>query len=149
MDSLSAASLTSLQLNLAHWQAMLAHVQSLAPEEACGLLAGTRQGESALVRAVYPVENSQHSPVRFHMEPAGQLAAFLDMEQAGQELVGIFHSHPGGPETPSPADLAEAYYPEAAYLIWFPAPAGWTCLAYQIGGRQVRTVELTLLPEQE
>jgi proteasome lid subunit RPN8/RPN11 len=48
------------------------------------------------------------------------------------DLVGIYHSHPSGPEMPSVTDVAEAYYPEAIYLIWSGANGEWTCRGFTI-----------------
>ena len=45
------------------------------------------------------------------------LARMIDFEDAGLELVAIYHSHPRGPETPSPIDIARATYPDSVYLI--------------------------------
>jgi proteasome lid subunit RPN8/RPN11 len=39
------------------------------------------------------------------------------MREAGLEHLGIYHSHPQGPATPSPRDVERAYYPEAAYFV--------------------------------
>ncbi|MGH2417959.1 MAG: Mov34/MPN/PAD-1 family protein, partial [Candidatus Limnocylindria bacterium] len=36
---------------------------------------------------------------------------------AGQDLVGIFHSHTHTPAVPSPTDLRSAQYPDAFYLV--------------------------------
>jgi proteasome lid subunit RPN8/RPN11 len=47
------------------------------------------------------------------------------MEAQGLEMVGIYHSHPHGPDSPSPTDIAEAYYPDAVYLIWFRQDGEW------------------------
>ncbi len=41
----------------------------------------------------------------------------VEFAEAGLELVAIYHSHPRGPETPSPADVERAFYPDAVYLI--------------------------------
>ena len=39
---------------------------------------------------------------------------------AGLQLLGIYHSHPHGVNEPSRADVARAYYPDAAYFIISP-----------------------------
>jgi proteasome lid subunit RPN8/RPN11 len=41
----------------------------------------------------------------------------LDLEERGLEMLAIYHSHPHGPETPSTSDIAQATYPESAYVI--------------------------------
>jgi proteasome lid subunit RPN8/RPN11 len=96
----------SLFLTKEQLQRMIAHVDAHAPLEACGLLAGL----NSKVDAVIEVVNQARSEVRFEMEPVGQLKAFEWIDAKGLELVGIFHSHPAGPETVSPTDIAEAAY---------------------------------------
>ncbi len=105
---------------------MRAHVVACLPEEACGLLGG-RAGE---IRMVLPVLNALGSASRFRMDPEGQLAAMGRIEQEGEEIIGIYHSHPSGPPHPSGTDLAEDSYPDAAQLIWFPTAQGWDCAAF-------------------
>ena len=103
----------TLRLRAAHYAAMLAHLRSAYPEEACGLMAGV-DGE---VLRLYAVENRLHSPMAYEMEPLQQLQALQHMEDAGWELLAIYHSHPHGPEIPSAQDVAHAYYPDALHVI--------------------------------
>ena len=105
--------MTSLILPRTLLEEMLAHVISLWPEEACGLVGGL-DGRAA---RLYPVENTRHSPVAFEMEPLQQIKAMLAMEAEGLELIAIYHSHPDGPARPSATDVANAYYPNAVQLI--------------------------------
>lgn len=127
-----------LRISANSWQAMLQHVRSCLPEEACGLLGG--DGEQVTV--VLPVENLSHSSVRFRMEPAAQVRALLHLDEAGQDLVGIFHSHPAGPPAPSITDAREAAYPEAAYLVWSPEGQGWRCEAFRMDAGRFMPIEL-------
>lgn len=92
---------------------MLEYVDEHVPLEACGLLAG----KNDRAEKVIPVRNQAQSPVRFVMDPYEQLQAFDWIESNGLELLGIFHSHPAGPETASQTDIAEAAY-EVVHLIW-------------------------------
>jgi proteasome lid subunit RPN8/RPN11 len=153
---------------------MQAHVQQCVPEEACGLLAGTTTENEVRIKAVLPVENALHSPVRFRMEPYAQLAALNWIEARGYLLAGIFHSHPNGPPHPSATDLAEAFYPEAAYLIWYRPSSGgsleermlndpmmpqrpsiqddsrvWTCRAYRVSASGFEGVKYHLLTDEQ
>src|ERR1044072_7639326 len=96
-----------------HWQEMLEYIQQHAPLESCGLLAG----KNDRVEKVIFVQNQAQGPVRFVMDPYEQLNAFQWMEANGLDLVGIFHSHPTGPEIASATDIAEAAY-QAVHLIW-------------------------------
>ncbi len=128
----------TLTLSEEHCTAILAHAEAERPNEACGLLAG----KAGRVRRVYKMENIHHSPTVYEMNPAQQLAAFLDMEAAGWELLAIYHSHPAGPAEPSPTDIAQAYYPESIYVIVSPAPGG----TWQVRGFIIGTEQLTEVP---
>ena len=127
----------TLALSAAQWAAILRHVQSEAPNEACGLLGGT----AGRVQQVYPVENAAHSPWTYRMEAGAQVRAMLEIEAAGWELLAIFHSHPAGPPVPSGTDVAQAYYPDSIYLILAPGEAGeWQGRAFNITAEGVSEV---------
>jgi len=83
------------------------------PNECCGLLAG-RNGR---VERIYRGTNVDHSPYTYLMDPKEQLAAFKDMDAAGLDLLGIYHSHTHTPAYPSKTDVAKAFYPDALYVI--------------------------------
>jgi proteasome lid subunit RPN8/RPN11 len=121
-----------LTLSEQHLAALWAQAEAELPNEACGLLAGL----GGRVYRVYPVENIRHSPTEYEMDPGQQIAAFLDLEAAGWEVSGIYHSHPAGPDRPSPTDIAQAYYPDSIYVIVSPtaAPGGPGGPAWQVRG---------------
>ena len=102
-----------LTITQKHWQEMLDHVAQQAPLEGCGLLAG----KNDRVEEVIPIPNQAQSPVRFVMDPYEQLRAFDWIESNNLDLLGIFHSHPTGPEIASATDVAEAAY-DVVHLIW-------------------------------
>lgn len=83
------------------------------PNEACGLLAG----KDGVATKIFQMTNAEHSPVIYRMEPAEQLRVFNEMDEAGLDLVAIYHSHTRSPAYPSSTDVQLAYYPEAVYLI--------------------------------
>ena len=105
--------MTVLELSRDQAKALITHAQEEAPNECCGLLAG-RNGR---VERVYPGTNVDHSPYTYLMDPKEQLAAFKDMEAAGLDLVGIYHSHTHTAAYPSRTDVAKAFYPDALYVI--------------------------------
>lgn len=129
-----------LTLTTAQWQSITAHLTSELPNEACGLLAG-REGRA---QRVYLVANAARSPVRFSMAPEELIRAIIEIEDNGWELIGIFHSHPAGPPTPSATDIAEAYYPDSAYVICCPAEGGWQARAFEIRDGAVREMGLQI-----
>jgi proteasome lid subunit RPN8/RPN11 len=117
----------SLSLTKKQLKQMIAHVDSRAPLEACGLLAGL----NSKVETVIEVTNQAQSAVRFVMDPIEQLNAFEWIESNGQELIGIFHSHPTGPETVSPADIAQAAY-AVVYIILARVDNDWRARGFWI-----------------
>jgi proteasome lid subunit RPN8/RPN11 len=136
-----------LQLSQAHLEEMRAHIDSCAPNEACGLLAGTGN----IVKMVLPIANQEHGPSRFRMDARGQLRGFRSMEEAGFELVGIFHSHPAdfGSQTnpvpgPSATDIREAAYP-VVQVIWFRQQGLWIARGFWIEDGHVATVPLQIV----
>lgn len=113
------------------------------PEEACGLLSGEiTAGLTYFAKEIYEMTNMLHSPVRYRLDPAEQIAVFERMDAQGQDLVGIYHSHPHGPPHPSPTDIAEATYPETVYIIWSPSAGRWSCRAFLIRDHKVSEVEI-------
>jgi proteasome lid subunit RPN8/RPN11 len=122
------------------WEEMRLEVMQHVPEEACGLLAGLKNQ----VRIILPIANELHSPVRFRMAARDQLKAFEQIDQAGLELLGIYHSHPNGPDRPSATDIAEAFYPEVVYLIWSPQDRDWSCHAFNIRDGQFQAATLSV-----
>jgi len=130
-----------IALMRAHYEQMLADCQKRVPIEACGLVAGAN-GKST---AVFALENVLNSPVRYRIDPAEQLQVFNGIDESGWELLAIYHSHPAGPPYPSPTDIAEAGYPDTAYLIWTIQGGGWSCRAFMIWDDRVSEVELKIL----
>jgi proteasome lid subunit RPN8/RPN11 len=129
-----------LVLTYAQWVVLCAEVERIAPEEACGLLAG----QGSRIEAVIPVTNALHSQVRYRMDPAEQVKAFLEIERRGWELIGIYHSHPVGPDVPSQTDKAEAFYPESVYLILSGQTGRWQVRGFFIRNDQVDEVPVRI-----
>jgi proteasome lid subunit RPN8/RPN11 len=127
----------SLSLTKTQLQKMIAHAESLAPLEACGLLAG--KGSS--VESVIEVTNRAQSPVRFVMDPIEQLQAFEWIESRGLDLLGIYHSHPAGPETVSPTDIADSAY-AVVNLVLSRVDDVWRARGFWIENENVREVAL-------
>jgi proteasome lid subunit RPN8/RPN11 len=132
-----------LKLKLEHWQTMRRHVSAQAPLEACGLLAGKQNSVESVLR----VRNAEQSPVRFRMDAQEQYHAFEWIDAQGLDLVGIFHSHPSGPETASPTDISEAAY-EVVNIIWSRKKQIWTARGFWIEKGLVTEVDLQVMTEE-
>jgi proteasome lid subunit RPN8/RPN11 len=129
----------SLTLTEKQLQQMISHVDLHAPLEACGLLAG----RNSRVECVIEVTNQAQSAVRFEMDPIQQFKAFEWIEANGLDLVGIFHSHPAGPETVSPTDVAEAAY-EVVHIILARVDGVWHPRGFWIKDGSVSEVDLQI-----
>jgi proteasome lid subunit RPN8/RPN11 len=102
-----------IQLERRFFDEIVAHCQGEYPNEACGLVAGK---EGIPVRVI-PMRNADASPGTYRLEPTEQLRVFEEIEDEGQEMFAIFHSHTHSEAYPSPTDRRQAFYPEARYLI--------------------------------
>ncbi len=80
---------------------------------------------------------------RYLIAPREQLRAFREMDDHGDELVAIYHSHPASQPYPSPTDRAEAHYPEAVYVLISLRTQTPEVRAYLIADDMVREVSLT------
>jgi proteasome lid subunit RPN8/RPN11 len=125
------AAAESLALPAALRQRMLEHALGNPAEEVCGLVGG-RGGTPA---HYYPVANdAPDRSRRFLMNPGEQIAAMRRMRNAGEDLLGIFHSHPAAPAEPSAVDLELAAYPGTVYFIASLAGASTDLRAYRFDG---------------
>jgi len=70
---------------------------------------------------------------RYVIDPREQLKAFRSIDAAGEELIGIYHSHPVSQPYPSPTDRAEAHYPDAVYVLVSLRTATPEVRAFRIG----------------
>lgn len=82
------------------------------------------------------------------MNAREQLRAFRAIEEAGLQLVGIFHSHPSvssGQLAPSATDIQEAAYP-VVQVIWFQQAGSWTVRGFWIEEGRAAPVTLQVDP---
>ena len=103
----------TLELPGAIRDAIVAHALSDFPFETCGLLGG-RDG---VVTSHHLVPNAARSMTFYTMEPRALLAAMDAIDDDGEDLLGIWHSHTHTEAFPSPTDVELAFYPEASYVL--------------------------------
>lgn len=94
---------------------MLLHARAEVPYEACGLLSGSLADGAA--RAYHPARNADASPYVYTVHPEDLVRIVFGIEDAGDDLVAIFHSHTHTPAIPSPTDRRQAQYPDAFYVL--------------------------------
>ena len=95
---------------------LIAEARATPEVECCGLLAG--RGE--VISLLFPARESTPRASAYEISPRELFAFFRRMREEHLEHLGIYHSHPRGENSPSPSDVALAYYPDAAYFIVSP-----------------------------
>ena len=95
-----------------------AHGEQAYPEEGAGFMLGSA-GEDRSVQAIFPLSNAREDAARqnrYLITPLDYVKAEGEAERLGLSLVGVFHSHPDHPNSPSEFDREWAQ-PYFSYLI--------------------------------
>lgn len=92
---------------------IVAHARREAPNECCGMVAA-RDG---LALRVYECVNTAASPFRYELDPREQYRVEMEIDDAGEDLGAIYHSHTRSDPVPSQTDVNLAFHPHALYLI--------------------------------
>ena len=99
------------------YEKMIAYAEKQAPIEACGLLGGRIEGDVKIIKKVFYLTNTDHSPEHYYLAPQEQFAVVRELRAEGWVLLGNWHSHPASPSRPSEEDKRLAFDPRASYLI--------------------------------
>jgi [CysO sulfur-carrier protein]-S-L-cysteine hydrolase len=134
---------------------LVAHAREEAPNECCGLIGGVG-GEA---RTVYRARNAEASALRYNLDPQDQFRIMSEIEERGEELAAIYHSHTASPGYPSQTDInlalmdrrengevvgQEPLFPGVLYLIASLAEGEAPLRGYRIDPEGVTEVELTI-----
>ena len=117
---------------------LLAHARDDVPNECCGLVGGN----DGVAKSVYRARNAEASPLRYNLDPQDQFRIMTEMDERGEELSAIYHSHTASPAYPSQTDINLASYPDALYLIVSLAEGEEPLRGYRIEDGKVNEVEL-------
>jgi proteasome lid subunit RPN8/RPN11 len=81
------------------------------PRETCGLLVGRTRGERVEVGTAVCARNlnTERARDRYEIDPRDFLAADRLARERGDEIVGVWHSHPDHPAEPSETDRLAAW----------------------------------------
>ena len=130
------------------YELILEHAKSCVPEEACGLIAGIKNGDDKEIKKVYILTNIDHSNEHFSLDPKEQLAAVKDMRANGLVPLGNWHSHPSSPSRPSDEDIKLAYDPNASYMIMSLMAENPVINSFHIEGGQVTKEDLRIYSDE-
>ena len=94
-------------------QELVDHAVADLPNECCGMIAGA----DGVATAVHRATNSEGSPFMYVMDPREQLRIMDAIDDAGEDLLAIYHSHTRSAAYPSRTDVELAFFPNTLYLI--------------------------------
>ena len=95
-------------------QNLLHHAQQTPEQEVCGLISS----QNNIPLHCYPIKNTADKPESFfNLDAQQQIQAMANMRDNNEQLFAIYHSHPTAPAIPSNADIEQANYPDALYII--------------------------------
>ncbi len=93
---------------------IVAHALEDRPNECCGMVSGSNGTATEVFRA----RNALASPFSFDMEAADQIGIYTTIEERGEEIAAIYHSHTKSPAEPSQQDRNQAkLWPDPVWLI--------------------------------
>ena len=78
------------------WDVMVEHARKTYPNECCGAMFGSDDGELKLVTEATPLENAfaGEQAERYEIRPQDLATADAEATRRGLVLIGIYHSHP-------------------------------------------------------
>ena len=78
------------------WREMVNHAQAAFPNECCGAMLGTIDGQTKTVAVALVLDNVSSGSQRAHYElrPEDLLRADREARERKLDLIGIYHSHP-------------------------------------------------------
>ena len=121
---------------------IVAHARAEAPNECCGMVGGS----DGRATRVYRARNAEASPLRYTIHPQDQFRITMEIEERGEQIAAIYHSHTSSPAEPSQTDINLAEnWPDPLYLICSLAePEAPSARGFSIRDGRVEEVKLDL-----
>jgi [CysO sulfur-carrier protein]-S-L-cysteine hydrolase len=92
---------------------LIDHARTEAPNECVGVITA-RDGAA---QRVITATNAAASPLRYELDPRELLRIHEAIDDSGDDLGAIYHSHTRSDPVPSQTDINLAFYPDALYVI--------------------------------
>lgn len=102
-----------LHLHQEHLDQMVAHAYKGLPNEACGLLVGRSDDDTAV--RFEPTRNAAESSRIYSIDGLEQMKIERAAEAEGMAIIGVMHSHTHTTAYPSPTDVAQAEWLDPAW----------------------------------
>jgi len=133
-----------LHLSVIDMDTLYKHADNNLPLEAAALLFGQVSESSVVVNRIELVQNEASSDrTSFAVNPEEQYRLLVEAEERGEDLIGIFHSHPA-PPFPSSRDQQNMKLNPVVWLIASKDSGDWVSKAFLMEDNQVKEVDLHL-----
>lgn len=131
-------------------QAVIDAAREGLPNEACGLLVGrTYAADGGTSERYVALTNAAASPYRYLIDPQEQLRVWLELEDTGEAVWAIVHSHVASAAEPSATDIGLAFFPDSLYVICSLADEKPTLRGWSIRDGTVTEVQLAVTTSEE
>jgi len=103
----------TVQLPQHIYDEIIAHAREGKPEEICGIL----RGRGMVAYELFRGRNVARERIENYEVDEQTLLLQFKFENSGDEMMGVYHSHPVSVAYPSATDAWNATYPDSIYLI--------------------------------
>ena len=116
--SRSTSPVAEAPISAALLQEVIDAVREGLPNEACGLLVADQYAaDGGAPSRFMGLGNAAESPYRYMIDPQEQLTAWTQIEDGGEVVWAIVHSHVASVAEPSQTDVGLAFFPDSLYVI--------------------------------
>ena len=123
------------------------HAENCLPLESVALLFGVIEEHSVVVKRIECVRNeSDNAATSFYVNPEEEYQLLIDAEARGEELVGIFHSHPAAP-MPSSSDLNNMRLNPVVWLIASKTSGVWNSNGFVLDDTAAVEIPITIIAD--
>lgn len=133
-----------LVLSQAHLDELLSHATQIPHLECCGYLLGLVKNQDNLLQSIIPMQNAHPTPrTHFAFSPLDQLKVAQSIRNTNLQIIGIYHSHPSSPPTPSEEDKRFAFFTNQSFFI-ISLQNGITFASYRINANEVKKEKIMI-----
>jgi proteasome lid subunit RPN8/RPN11 len=85
-----------IDIESAAWDDMVAHAEATYPNECCGAMLGSADGDNKTVRVSLRLDNAAagSQSAYYELRPEDLMRADREARERKMDLIGIYHSHP-------------------------------------------------------
>ncbi|MER5176502.1 MAG: M67 family metallopeptidase [Candidatus Nitrosocosmicus sp.] len=143
-DAIEGESLTMI-INKRDLTLLNEFAQKNTPLESCAILIGKRKHNQFSVLEVVQMENDYKSEIKFTINEEKLFAVYKKAESTNLSVVGIYHTHPSNPTTPSKTDIKYMEINPVPWIINSTLTIETKCYIYNENDGDVMEIELTVM----